>query len=302
MNNDDEIILFSGSSELSIAQSTGKITSLICKQKSLLVEPEPSERNMALSDTGRSQFKILDAWGGDECFPSVGGSELWRIRDHGMIWGKTPTLNFAHDSQCTSVWQCDEAQLHRTILGLSKVDPETCLGGYLFKLKFSDSVSPKTSNDEQHLSLNIRSIYASHALFSAQPGDLIEWGVIDDHTEIDSLLLGQYIRRVSTIKNFAPDQAPIASKFYLECPAGKLFYTSLVRKKLGVRIDIIQNSSFPYVGIWWCHNAWGDGRPHSTVGIEPTNLPSDGPILSLIPPARRAEHSGEFLWIAHKII
>ncbi|MEY2988968.1 MAG: hypothetical protein RJB13_2489, partial [Pseudomonadota bacterium] len=82
-----------------------------------------------------------------------------------------------------------------------------------------------------------------------------------------------------TSRSFAPNGQAIASKFYIETGKSGAFATSIVSKSRNLRIDVIQDNSLPWLGIWWCHNGWGDGRPHSTVGIEPTNIPSDGPVL-----------------------
>jgi hypothetical protein len=247
------------------------------------------------------QFTSLDAWGGDECFPTVGGSQLWNIRDHGAVWGKAPGLNFAHENQSSSGWSWEGAHFKRTVRGQHQALSASRMGAFHFIIQFDASVPLKTFNPELHASLHAKSIYASHALFFAEPGDLVEWGVVRGQSLLESALQSDFSIDVLATQRFAPDAQPIASKFYVQTSPEGLFCTSLLRKKLGIRIDVLQDTSLPWVGIWWCHNGWGDGRPHSTVGIEPTNLPSDGPILHFGDTQGQTSCTAGFAWIISKI-
>lgn len=301
MHKINEFMLVSGTSSLSIAPSTGKLTRLMHENKNLFVEPLAHEREQALSDENRLLFQSLDAWGGDECFPTVGGSKLWELRDHGVVWGKAPSLNFAHDNQCTSGWQWNSTHFKRTIKSLRENIKAPRLGAYSIHINFSELFPLNTFHPEIHSEIHAKSIYASHALFAAEPGDFVEWGFIPLHSTVDSVLAGEFSRQVLAARKFAEVAAPVASKFYIQTPPGQLFFTSLVRKELGLRIDVVQSDTLPWVGIWWCHNGWGDGRPHSTVGIEPTNIPSDGPILNLESNKLSASVSGQIAWIISKV-
>jgi len=293
----NEIQLVSGSTTLGVAHTTGKLSRLVSPAGNLLVEPLADEWKHALSDENRMQFTSLDAWGGDECYPTVGGSALWNLRDHGNVWGKSPDLNFAHDNQSSSGWSWGSAHFKRTIVGKSETLPASRWGAFHFQVQFNNSVPLKTFNPELHASFCALGVYASHALFAAEPGDVVEWGIVRGHSELDSLLQSDFAVEILASRKFAPDAQPLASKFYVQATPGGIFCTFFIRKKLGVRIDVLQNAHLPWVGIWWCHNGWGDGRPHSTVGIEPTNIPSDGPILHFDTPTGTHSTSAEFAWV-----
>ncbi|NBO37377.1 hypothetical protein EBU99_02205 [bacterium] len=298
----NELLLTSGQTTLSFSPATGKITRCVVQGNNLFVEPHADEWQRALTDENRQSFESLDAWGADECFPTVAGSQLWNLRDHGSVWAKTPSVLFAHENQCSIGWQQKDGRtFNRVVKAHSEFPSQRRLGAFALHTAFPNELSLADSSGQAESDFAAISVYASHALFQAQPQDRIEWGFIAGVTTLESLLNKVFTYEVLAARKFAPDQRPVASKFYLRTSATKLFFTSLIREQLGIRIDVIQDASLPWVGLWWCHNGWGDGRPHSTVGIEPTNLPSDGPVLGfkgLEPPEQVA---AQFLWIVSKI-
>ncbi|MEN9529389.1 MAG: hypothetical protein RI932_1262, partial [Pseudomonadota bacterium] len=198
-------------------------------------------------------------------------------------------------------WSVGDTHFKRTISAASKSLPANRLGAFEFQVQFDTSVPLQTFNPEFHASLRAKSIYASHTLFAAEPGDVVEWGVVLENNVLNEVLHSDFSIQILASRKFAPDSQPVASKFYVQTSQKGLFCTSLVRKRLGVRIDVLQESNLPWVGIWWCHNGWGDGRPHSTVGIEPTNLPSDGPVLHFSDLPDPPSCTASFAWIISKI-
>jgi len=126
------------------------------------------------------------------------------------------------------------------------------------------------------------------------PGDVVAWGTLTDVPDVVQLATGAWNTHEIARRTFAPDEKPVASKFYIEAGKSCAFATSILSERRKVRGDVIQESSLPWLGIWWCHNAWGDGRPHSTIGIEPTNIPSDGPVLTVDSTANKAEKAAKF--------
>ena len=301
MASPEELLLSSGQSSLSITPDIGKITQLRAKGENLLVAPLPKDLPDALKDNGRDSFLSPDAWGGDECFPTIGGSALWKLRDHGDLWAKTPHVFYAQENSCLTGWQTGKTQFRRIIGARSVAGQPKLLGAYSFQVTFPTLAPLPYANDKARSDIALRAIYASHALFSAEPGDRIEWSVLPGIPNLEATITQPFSREVLSTKVFADDNAPIASKFYLQTDNSKIFATSLIRKRAGLRIDILQDESLPWVGIWWCHNGWGDGRPHSTVGIEPTNLPSDGPVLNLSGLDLKAETTAQFFWVISEI-
>ena len=296
-----ELVLNSRGAELHVSPTTGKITHLKARNYELLVLPFEHERDRALSDDGRSRFESLDAWGGDECFPTVGGSSLWNIRDHGDLWARTPSVFYANDNKCFTGWNTNESQFKRTISTEPAGALQNTLGMFRFEIQFPSSTPIALADGSQRQDLNLVSAYASHALFAAEPGDRIEWSVLPPNVDLVAAAQKQHPQQILSAREFAPDGSPVASKFYMKTSADRVFVTTLIRQKLKLRIDVLQDSSLPWLGVWWCHNGWGDGRPHSTVGIEPTNVPSDGPILGLPGTDPVRELRGQFLWIISEI-
>ncbi|MEY4065625.1 MAG: hypothetical protein RIR26_1833 [Pseudomonadota bacterium] len=300
MNASAGLELRSGQSLLSVSSETGKLARLECRGSNLFVSPLDHELEQALKDDNRNQFGSLDAWGGDECFPTVGGSSLWQIRDHGALWAKAPAIQFAQSHHCTTGWQTGAAQFKRSIFPVTDPLPQNRLGAYAFHCEFPASL-PCAGEDGHTLpQMHLLSLYASHALFEAEPGDRVEWGTLPQALTWDDALTGAFSTHVAASRVFAEDGAKVASKFYVRTEPRSIFCTSLLRKRLGLRIDVLQDDALPWVGIWWCHNGWGDGRPHSTVGIEPTNLPSDGPVLSFGGTPDSGQKTVRFAWVISK--
>lgn len=300
MNASELLELHSGQTHLAVSSKTGKIVSLQSPNANLFVSAHDEELERALTDENRSQFGSLDAWGGDECYPTVGGSELWGIRDHGSLWSRTPTLQYAQPHQCTTGWQTKHGQFKRSILPAIQMPSPHRLGAYTFQCEFSSQVPCTREDGTLFPQVNLLSLYASHALFAAEAGDWVEWGTVPQALTLEDALSNDVTREILAMRVFAEDKAPMASKFYLQTQRNMIFCTSLVRKRLGVRIDVLQDDSLPWVGIWWCHNGWGDGRPHSTVGIEPTNIPSDGPVLTLGHRPENELKKVRFAWVVSK--
>ncbi|NBW80183.1 hypothetical protein EBR21_00365 [bacterium] len=301
MANPEELLLSSGQSRLSISPGIGKITQLHAKGENLLVAPLPQDLPEALCSDGRSSFQSPDAWGCDECFPTIGGSALWQLRDHGDLWAQTPHIFYAQENSCLTGWKSGKSQFKRIVAAQNVSGQTKLLGAYGFQVTFPILAPLMFANEKPRSDMTLKSIYASHALFSAEPGDRIEWSVLPGVTTLETALTQPYSREVLSAKVFAEDNAPIGSKFYLQTDSSKIFATSLIRKRAGLRIDVLQDASLPWVGIWWCHNGWGDGRPHSTVGIEPTNIPSDGPVLNLTGLDLNSETTAQFFWIISEI-
>jgi hypothetical protein len=297
LNSQQNMTLLSGSCHLRVSQSTGKITSLKRGNEELLVQAHEHELAAALTDDGRTAFESLDAWGADECFPTIGRSALWNLRDHGELWASTPSVFYATADQCFTGWEKDGCQFKRTISSCAIPQERRALGAFLTQLNFPSAFGIRLQDGTQRHDLRVASTYASHALFAAEPGDRVEWSMLPKVDNLQSALLHQAPYHVLGSRIFADDEENIASKFYLRTPATLVFVTSLIRRRLRLRIDVIQDSSLPWVGIWWCHNGWGDGRPHSTVGIEPTNTPSDGPVLEFAELAPPSLCNPQFLWV-----
>jgi len=291
------MMLLSGSCQLHVSQATGKIISLQRNNEELLVQAHAHELAAALTDDGRTNFESLDAWGADECFPTIGGSALWNLRDHGHLWASTPSVFYGTPEQCFTGWEKDGSQFKRTISSCAVPQDRRILGAFLTQLHYPSSVGIRLQDGTQRHDLRVASTYASHALFAAEPGDRVEWSLLPKVDELQSALRNSAPFHVLGSRIFAEDGAKIASKFYLRTPATQVFVTSLIRKRMRLRIDVIQDASLPWVGIWWCHNGWGDGRPHSTVGIEPTNTPSDGPVLEFTELASQSLCNPQFLWV-----
>lgn len=297
MNNLQDMTLISGDCQLRVSQSTGKITSLQLGNEELLVQAHAHELSASLTDDGRSSFESLDAWGADECFPTIGRSDLWNQRDHGELWARTPSVFYATAEKCFTGWEKDGCQFKRTISSCAVPEARRASGAYLTHLNYPSAVNIRLPDGTQRHDLRIASTYASHALFAAEPDDRVEWSLLPKVDGLESALRTPAPFHVLGSRIFAEDGEKIASKFYLRTPATQVFVTTLIRKRLRLRIDVMQDASLPWVGIWWCHNGWGDGRPHSTVGIEPTNMPSDGPVLEFTELTSPAAYNPQFLWV-----
>lgn len=292
-----ELVMTSRDTELALSSVTGKITRLTLGGEELLVLPLAQERQHALSAEKRDSFGSLDAWGGDECFPVVAGSALWNLRDHGELWARTPSVFYGNASQCFTGWQVNECQFKRTVSAMSATERHNILGLFHFDIRFPSHLPLLSGDGVLSQDMNIFAIYASHALFAAEPGDRIEWSVLPSMTSLETAAQKNTVQQILSARTFAEDGKSVASKFYMKTESEKIFVTSLIRRRCGLRIDVLQDASLPWVGVWWCHNGWGDGRPHSTVGIEPTNLPSDGPVLAPTGTAQHRELTGRFSWI-----
>ncbi|NBX16606.1 MAG: hypothetical protein EBR09_04500 [Proteobacteria bacterium] len=292
-----ELVMISRDTELAVSSSTGKITRLTVRGEELLVLPLPHERQRALTAENRNSFQSLDAWGGDECFPTVAGSALWNVRDHGDLWARTPDVFYGSQSQSFTGWNMNGHQFKRTISSLVSTERTNVLGIFQFEIRYPSRMPLVSQHGGLSQDVNLVSAYASHALFAAEPKDTIEWSQLPSMNNLSSAAQKNPVQQLLSARTFAENNEPVASKFYMKTDSEKVFVTSLVRRRLGLRIDVLQDSSLPWVGLWWCHNGWGDGRPHSTVGIEPTNLPTDGPVLAASGALTGSESPARFLWM-----
>lgn len=310
MSAQEEISLTSGRTELTVSARIGKITRLMTDGKNLLVEPHTAEHQRALTPDERSSFTNLDAWGADECYPSIGASGLWNLRDHGDLWAQTPTFFFSQNNTCSTGWQKNNITFKRAIHAIplkttttlsSTLASQHILGAFLFDVNFPSQCAVFCADGTPKRGLEVLALYASHVLFAAEPGDRLEWSILPGQTNLQAALEKPATRKVLSAQNFAPDHTPIASKFFVQTGTSEIFVTSLVRQRMRLRIDVLQDASLPWVGIWWCHNGWGDGRPHSTIGIEPTNQPSDGPLMTLGNADRATHLKAHFSWVISEI-
>ncbi len=268
MNASSTFALQSSFSSLHVCPDTGKVVDIQCEKAdgsihSLLVS-KPSDfsiRSPGLSDV----FDIRHAWGMDECFPSVGAHPECYLRDHGWIWNSLGTHQHLENSLVSEWALWDNQFFQRSISTPNQVAlgcaSSTSAPGFLVSTRFPRVLS-MPQND-----LRISSLYAAHALFAAEESDILEiWA---GEREQEGAICWRGV--------FPESRKTVARKFFVE-GRGKL-WARLIRSRLGIEIKIICGDGLPHLGIWWCNNGWGDGRSHRTIGIEPTNHLSDGPIF-----------------------
>jgi hypothetical protein len=300
-DNKSTITIHSGQSTITIAQQTGKVLQLLNRETNLLVEPMQHEWRSGLEPNPSNTFDSSVAWGGDDCFPSVAASSTWDLRDHGSIWGQQPTIIQAQSNTCTALWKQRQQLLERTIRGVELPENAAALGAFEIEINFPVSL-PLSCFTAEASDAHVSCLYAWHTLFAAQPGDILTWGTTPEMPAPIQLATGAWKIRERARRIFAPQGHREASKYYVETRTTEGgFVTSLLKAQTGIRVDVIQSVALPWVGIWWCHNGWGDGRPHSTVGIEPTNLPSDGPVLNFDPPANHEASVATILVVISKL-
>jgi len=274
-----KIALSSGFAQLTVSQNTGKIAQLCCMDQNLLIEPKQDEWGLGLEPNDSQIFNSSVAWGSDECFPNVAASQVWGLRDHGQIWGQQPEIVHAQFDTCSVVWKQDQLLFKRVVRALSFPERTGEVGAFEFEMTYPSSVPLSGGIEFGNSKAHAVGLYAWHTLFHMLPNDIVTWGTLSDVPDAIQLATGAWRIDELTSRRFAPNGKAVASKFYIDTGKSRAFVTSILSSSRKVRIDVIQDDSLPWLGIWWCHNGWGDGRPHSTIGIEPTNIPSDGPVL-----------------------
>ncbi len=280
-------ILKSGNTEIVLCEKTGKVVDLRVllaegKSISLLVQ-RPQDALAPSSPQADDIFDIRSAWGIDECFPSVAGYPKMGMRDHGLIWG-SPAILQKRQNWLLTEWNLTERDIfRRDIVAMNPCDDAT--GRFAFSLAF-----PSYFNTS-YPDFGCKSIFASHALFAAEAGDVLEiWD--GEESEYKSTLCW---------RGFFPNaDEKVAQKFFIT--GRRKLVARLFRKHLRLEIKVVCQENVPHLGIWWCNNGWGDGRIHRTIGIEPTNIASDGPIFqpfqrpSIQFPVETANFTYEISW------
>jgi hypothetical protein len=280
--------LSSGGMYLSISKLSGKILGICVKTAGdecipLLVEP-PADAAPELVPGVNAQFTIQHAWGLDECYPSVSPYREFGLRDHGWVWG-TPGETSIRQNWAMTEWKITERNVfRRDIVALAPCDG--AIGRFAFTLTFP------TCFPTGFGSASSAPLYAAHALLSAEEGDVLQiWDGVDSESS----------RRLIWEKEFPSPDTPVVHKTFF---TGKeKLFARLVRKRLRLEVLFQCEPGLPYLGIWWCNDAWGDGRPYRSVGIEPTNHHSDGPVLQhFLPPSgsipqTSAEYTVEVRWL-----
>jgi hypothetical protein len=264
---DDGVVLCSGLIELVVCPHTGKITNMrVCSStvdKNSLLVTEPLD-SFPVKDAHEDDiFDIRSAWGIDECFPYVGSYPECGVRDHGWIWGVSSKAQVRQD-EVVNEWTLPKGEVFRRSI-VSRVPSGGAIGCFDFSVTHPRSVL--TFQD----GLGCLGIFASHALFSAEAGDVLEvWDGEEGRRERKLCWRGVFP---------APDKR-VARKFFVSGQKGLV--AILFRKNLGIQIRIACQKDLPHLGIWWCNNGWGDGRTHQTIGIEPTNALTDGPVFQQV--------------------
>ena len=293
----------SNSTSLRSLPSGVDLESLEKNQRSnLLIDADNRERAVALQGPSEvpSDFNSSEAWGGDECFPTIAGNTKPWLRDHGMVWSQPVYMQHSSETHIASTWDVtldDSARgsfFERTIRSLSSTTsvpgagssatPGNSLGKtagvFEFEMKF-----PKYQTCNAPEPFLLQALYSSHALFNFDTGDTFT--VFRNNETF-------FTRTVPGAEQHEADK-----KYFSEASAENLASPAahnslraiLVRKSLGVQIEIVCEKGLPHLGVWWCNNGWGDGRPHRTIGIEPTNFASDGPLFLSGSPENTAQNS-----------
>lgn len=282
---------------LDIAAATGKILDLRVQlpagaHASLLVAPLADEFAAEChgENASRDQFTIAHAWGADECFPTVTAHAAPPLRDHGELWGRHAQTRTGRSGNETSppegrhetVWQLPFATpqgepltFHRTLSTtlpthpamLSSWPAAALLGHFHTRISFPSRIMAGLDC--------LEGLYAAHALYQAEEGDLF---TVRAATGADTIFTPS--AEVVWEGVFPAPSAPGAQKFYVNAPRGMVLGSCLERRRLGIEVWIVHVRGLPSLGVWWCNDAWGDGRTHRTIGIEPTTHPSDGPVFS----------------------
>jgi hypothetical protein len=247
-----------------ICAATGKIVAMESHGRSWLVPP-PSGSSEALAAGALAQanrFSIDEAWGADECFPTVaaygdssaGHSHNHGARDHGEIWGRRCRVT-AH---ATSLHDCAWALPFPDAPGFRRELRLPGDGRLHVRVVFPSRVALARNGLER-----LEALYAFHALFAAETNTRLF--LFDDEPTHP---------RASLRATFPPPMRAEARKFYAAARAGVLEHPD------GSRCVVRLGKGLPGFGIWWCNNGWGDGREHRTIGLEPTTHLSDGPIFT----------------------
>jgi hypothetical protein len=276
--------LENGNLVLEISKGTGKLLALKWQgqgtETDLLVVPHESERQASLTPTANNVFDAREAFGGDECFPTVSGFSHWNLRDHGELWGRTAEVQ-STQGNVTTVWPLasQKAEFRRSIASLPLLGDRKC--GFLFDVEFPAFYSVEIAGT----SSCVESLYASHALFSAEEGDVLVLAELSPEDLVqwnfsgNAEFLKMCIKKGMLYRQDFPEKAkPSAQKFYAQ--SDKKIVSLLHKKNANMTLVISQETGLPCTGIWWCNNGWGDGRDHRTIGIEPTTHATDGPIFA----------------------
>jgi hypothetical protein len=218
----------------------GKITQFLINGNNILV-PAPND----------SIFDIYQAWGWDECYPNVGVPKNSNLRDHGNCWRRQSSTKIkkisSKEYKVNTVWD----NLLERIINIKYSNQKEIILNVL--------INPL---DNLKIHNKFESIYSAHPLFLAQQGDNLT--IFSDEKEIFN-------------KTFETPKDKYANKYFFESfENDKKIISKLSRKKFILEIEqLVKN--IKYLGVWWCNDAWGDGREHRTIAIEPCTQKSDNP-------------------------
>lgn len=249
------VVLARGDVHVALCLVSGKVLRLVARGRDWLVSPLASEdARLVAGEVARDEiFDIRHAWGADECLPTVGAFP--GVRDHGSVWGR-PCLVTVHAStrhECR--WVIEGQRVTRRI-ELEEVGTEGVR--ILVELEFPTLWETDVESSRTGVTLALETLYAFHALFLAEEGSCL--------TLKES---GHDAFRGA----FPSPSHPAARKFFARADEGRLSHPD------GTRVIVRLLEGLGWFGVWWCNDAWGDGRVHRTVGLEPTTHPSDGPIF-----------------------
>ena len=249
-----------GSTCVRVCPRTGKIQGLLARSREWLA-PAPEGAAVALAEGHQkeaSRFTIHEAWGADECYPSVGGLSGFSeaaVRDHGEIWGRTCVVDSHGASHHHGSWTLPmpgSPVLRRKLLleeiaGMPRLRVEL---DFPWRLPFGTGATTGF----------LEGLYAFHALFLMETGSRLSF-------------LNSSAQEI--FQGVCPSPAaPCAYKFYMRAASALLVHPD----SSACRLTVL-GSEPGHFGIWWCNNGWGDGREHRVAGLEPTTHLSDGPLF-----------------------
>jgi hypothetical protein len=274
-----------GSVSVCVCARTGKIVSLASGKRQWLL-PGPAGALEALASGNcatQERFTIEQAWGADECFPTVAGltdpfsgtSSL--MRDHGVIWGREGVAKNTTEISQSFEWKCEGTSppsnssctdanqpgvLTRS-LRLETTVPQgfrPAIVRLWIDITFPSQIAIFQMSIGKKIQVTLDSLYAFHSLFQME-------------TQSQLTLFGKDEAPVFSAL-FPPPEQPIAQKFFVLAKKGRIEHPD------GSRLDLVAGAGIEGFGIWWCNNGWGDGREHRTVGLEPTSHLCDGPLVA----------------------
>lgn len=285
-----------GKTSVRLCPRTGKMLSLFAQNREWLL-PAPKGAVAALA-SGQLQeatrFTIHEAWGADECYPTVGGlprslrthehtseGSFLSLRDHGEVWGRPCEVSVHTSVQHVCSWSLRpevppslleplwfRLERHLQLENTSGVPRLSVTVTFPRRLALCASACSSPP-------LSIDALYAFHALFQMETGSRLSL------LSRDSELVFQGM--------FPSPADPCAHKFYAQASEALLEHPG------GASCRIVLHDSAQaergLFGIWWCNNGWGDGREHRVVGIEPTTHASDGPLFGPARPACSTSHT-----------